>query len=138
LPQRAADRHPRAHASIDRNIQRRIRRSDDQIVLKLSTTTRISLTLAFMTVSLLLAADLVRLVPDVIGAELRGREALCEAVALQSSEQVVRGDVAGVETALRQIAARNKDVLSVAVRRIDGTIVTEIDGHSRNWTLPPG
>jgi diguanylate cyclase (GGDEF)-like protein/PAS domain S-box-containing protein len=107
-------------------------------VLKLSTTTRISLTLAFLTVSLLLAADIARLVPDVIGAELRGREALCEAVALQSSEQVVRGDIAGVETALRQIASRNRDVLSVAVRRIDGTIVTEINGHSRDWTLPPG
>jgi diguanylate cyclase (GGDEF)-like protein/PAS domain S-box-containing protein len=107
-------------------------------VRPLSTTTRISLSLAFLTVSVLLAADLGRLVPDVIGAELRGREALCEAVALQSSSQVVHGELSSVETGLRAIASRNPAVLSIGIRRNDGTMVSEWGKHADHWTLAPG
>ena len=107
-------------------------------MLPLSTTTRISLSLAFLTVSILLAADLGRLVPDVIGAELRGREALCEAVALQSSSQIMHGELSSVETGLRAIASRNPAVLSIGIRRDDGTIVSQWGRHVDHWTLAPG
>jgi diguanylate cyclase (GGDEF)-like protein/putative nucleotidyltransferase with HDIG domain/PAS domain S-box-containing protein len=105
---------------------------------RISTTTRISICLATLAVGVLLAADVIGLIPDEAGATLRGRVALCEAVALQSSSSMIRGDAAAVSSAIDAVARRNPDILSAAIRHADGSILLQVGDHATHWKAPPG
>src|SRR5687768_129198 len=105
---------------------------------RISTTTRISLALASLAVGVILVADIMGLIPDSSGAVLRGRATLCEAVALQSSSAMIRGDTASVMTSVKAVVERNPEILSAAVRRANGSLILEIGDHAAHWKAPPG
>src|SRR5688500_13687872 len=105
---------------------------------RISTTTRVSLCLASLAVGVILAADVIGLIPDASGATLRGRAALCEAVALQSSSALLRGDVVSVSSAIKAVVGRNPDILSAAIRHPDGSMLIQIGDHPVHWKAPPG
>jgi PAS domain S-box-containing protein len=91
--------------------------------------TRISIGLASLTVSLLLSAHALGLLPDRDGAVLDGRKALCENLAVTCSLAAQSDDLPTIRAALRAVVERNRDVVSAAIRRPDGSLLARAGGH---------
>jgi PAS domain S-box-containing protein len=83
--------------------------------------------------SLILVALFLGLVPDRLGAIREGRAALAEAIAANSSVFINQADIRRLETTLRLVVERNADILSAAVRRVNGKAVVTIGDHDRHW-----
>jgi diguanylate cyclase (GGDEF)-like protein/putative nucleotidyltransferase with HDIG domain len=105
---------------------------------RVSTTTRISIALAALSVSILLIAHAMGFVPDALDASLQGRKALCEAIALHSSSAVFRGETDAVRNAIEAIVQRNKDVVSAGIRGVQGDLIVDVGAHSEKWKPPKG
>src|SRR5687768_17599866 len=103
-----------------------------------SATIRLSTGVAALTVSILLAAQALGLIPDAAGAKLRGRGQLCEAIAIHCSLAAQHGDLSTIREATREIVARDADILSAGVRRPDGRLVVQAGDHAAHWKAPPG
>ena len=98
---------------------------------------RVSLGLTALVVSLVLAADLVfGLLPDENeqARQLRGR--IAENLAMHAAVQLEAGNPRVLERLFREVVARDKEVLSVAVRRSDGRIVAQVGDHGATWVPP--
>ena len=99
----------------------------------LSTRVYLATGLAFLVASILLAAAFFGLLPD-RGAALReGRTALAELAAVTSAAAVEPERVPRVQATLAFMLERNKDLVSVAVRRKDGAIVVSAGDHFAHW-----
>ena len=94
--------------------------------------------MAALTLSVLLAAQALELIPNGTAAVLQGRKELCEAVALRASVAVQQGDVQAVRKVAAEVMKNNPEVLSAAVRRRDGSLLTQLGDHASNWDAPPG
>jgi diguanylate cyclase (GGDEF)-like protein/PAS domain S-box-containing protein len=105
---------------------------------RLSAATRLSIGLCALTVSLLVGAEALGLIPSATDATLRGRKELCEAMAIHCSEAAQQGDVEGIHRATEQIVSRNPGIHSAAVRRADGGLVMQVGDHLAHWQVPPG
>ena len=95
--------------------------------------TYIAFGLAFLVMSLLLAAAAFGLIPDRVGAVRDGRTVLSESVAAAGTALATRGDPALLESTLRLIVQRNPDVLSMAMRRADGRLLVAVGDHQALW-----
>ncbi len=98
--------------------------------------TYIALGQTLLVVSVLLIAVFLGLVPDRLGAQREGRAALAEAIAANSAGLVVQDDIHRLEATLRLVVERNADILSSAVRQVDGQTVVTIGDHA--WRALPG
>ncbi len=103
------------------------------IMKRLSAATRISLSLVGVTITLLLLAQLLGLVPDRTTAVLEGRKALCEAVAFDWSIEAQNGNLGAIKAAATAITQRNQDVLSIGLRSADGTLLVDTGNHAALW-----
>ena len=99
---------------------------------------RISIALASITITILLVAQGIGLIPDRERSIVEGRKALCEGIAIPLSLAARGGDVEAVRLATLALAGRNPDVLSAGVRRADGTLLVATGGHEVGWDRPPG
>ena len=106
--------------------------------MSLSPVLRLSLGLILLTVSLLLVADLLGLTPDQRRAEMQARKTVAEAVAVQVSSDVSDGRLASLEQTLSTLHERNDNMLSIAVRRVDGRLVAVAGDHAAHWDADPG
>jgi PAS domain S-box-containing protein len=98
-----------------------------------NTRTYISLGLASIVSTALLAASFLGLVPDRQEAVRAGRLALAETVAA-SSAGLLSGDNPGrLEDVLRFIKKRNADLHSIGLRTREGRLVVAVGEHARNW-----
>ncbi|MCL5279172.1 MAG: diguanylate cyclase [Planctomycetes bacterium] len=102
---------------------------------RISTAWRMSFGLALLTVSVVLAADFIGLIPNRFEAALEGRKQLCESLAIQSAVCLERNDLAAVEATMRLEAERNRHILSASMRTMDGTVLART-GDDRD--RPPG
>jgi hypothetical protein len=93
---------------------------------------RLSLGLSSLTVSLLFAAHAVGLLPD-RAADLNGRKALCESLAVACSLAAQRDDRALIENVIRAVVGRNPEIISAAVRRTDGDLLVAVGDHRNHW-----
>ncbi|MEQ8786455.1 MAG: diguanylate cyclase [Pirellulaceae bacterium] len=100
---------------------------------RISATIRITIGLALLAVTALLAADGFGLVPDARRETIRGRAVLCESVAVHCSTLVGIGNIDAAESGLKALVDRNEDVLSAALRRQDGSTLVEVGQHAQNW-----
>lgn len=101
---------------------------------RLSISARLALCVAGLTISVLLLAQTLGLLPDDRAATLRGRAQLCESLASHLSILARQGQTASLQTALQAVAKSNPDVKSLAVRqRNNGQILAEVGDHLRNW-----
>lgn len=98
-----------------------------------TTATRISVALVFLTLSVLLTAHALGLVPDPDEAALQGRTELAESVAVQCSIAAQENDLAAVRTALRAVVERGDTVRSAAVRSASGALLAVAGDHAGNW-----
>jgi len=99
----------------------------------LTTRTYLSMGLAFLVASLLLAAAFFGLMPDRAAAIREGRAALAELAAANATALATRGDVRQAEAMLKFMVARNADLKSAALRRSEGDIVASVGEHAQLW-----
>jgi PAS domain S-box-containing protein len=92
--------------------------------------TLIAAGMAFLVASLVLAAAFLDLVPDRLGAQRDGRRALAESLASTGTVLATRGEARLLESTMRLIVQRNPDVLSIALRRNDGTALLSVGDHA--------
>lgn len=98
---------------------------------------RISFGLAMLTVSMLFVTDFLGLVPDTKSAEIQSRRVIAESLAVQLSNEITEKRIHSVEATLRSVVERNDNVLSGAIRLVNGTLLAEYGGHHANWKLRP-
>jgi diguanylate cyclase (GGDEF)-like protein len=107
-----------------------------QIPAVLGPIARVSLGLIALIVSLVLIADmLLGLMPQRADIAFQARQRVAENVAAQMVLLLEAGDTPLLAKSLQQVLARNPDVLSVALRRVDGGIVSQRGDHSRHWEM---
>jgi signal transduction histidine kinase/HPt (histidine-containing phosphotransfer) domain-containing protein/FixJ family two-component response regulator len=94
---------------------------------------RIALGLSGMLVSLMLLASITGLVPDRHGAIRDGHARLAEAIAVNSSIFITTTDIRRMNANLEVVVERNEEILSAAVRRLDGEAMAVIGDHLKNW-----
>jgi diguanylate cyclase (GGDEF)-like protein len=90
---------------------------------RLGLSLRLSACLTSLTLSVLLTAAAVGLIPDREGAILAGRKALSEAIAIQCAVAAQRNDLPAAQEALAAMTARHLDLLSVTVRGPKGELL---------------
>ena len=78
---------------------------------RLAPSTRLALGLTALVVGILFAAEMLGLLPSEERAILAGRASLCESLAISSSAQLARHDMATLKATLQGVCQRNKDVL---------------------------
>jgi PAS domain S-box-containing protein len=94
---------------------------------------RVVIGLVGLTVSIVMLAFMLGVVPDRASAVREGRAALAEAIALHSTVAVMSTNVQHLEDHFRLLAERNPDLLSVALRRQDGQILAATKDHAEHW-----
>jgi PAS domain S-box-containing protein len=94
---------------------------------------RVVLGLVGLTVSLVMLAFLLGIVPDRASAVREGRAALAEAIAVHSTAAVMSTYVQRLELDFKLLVDRNPDLLSLALRREDGRALVATEGHADHW-----
>jgi diguanylate cyclase (GGDEF)-like protein/putative nucleotidyltransferase with HDIG domain len=106
--------------------------------MNVSATFRIAVCLVGLSISLLLTAQLIGLLPDDRSVAMRGRAQLCESIAISFSRLAERGDFEGMRRSLEAMAKRNEDIQSIAIRRANGEFLVEVGDHRAQWKDPVG
>jgi len=107
-------------------------------VKRLKTTLWLSFGLVSVTICLVMSAYIFGLMPDGYKAEVESRAKVAEALAVQLAGAVNRNEGELIEETLSSVVKRNPDILSVAFRGADGTILISEGDHSSNWIEPEG
>lgn len=98
---------------------------------------QICLGILSFTVSLILIAYALELLPDESKAALEARARVSESLAIQLAGAASRNDVVGIKDTITAVVKRsNGEMLSVAMRRADGEIVVETGAHATHWVNP--
>jgi diguanylate cyclase (GGDEF)-like protein/PAS domain S-box-containing protein/putative nucleotidyltransferase with HDIG domain len=103
-------------------------------VIRFSAPTRISISLASLVLALVCCAQSLGLIPDPRPAVLEGRRSLCEAVAVHVCLAAQREDVAAMRAATASLVERNPEVLSTAIRKVNGKTVASSGDHDATWS----
>lgn len=98
-----------------------------------STTMKLALGLVSLTISLLLAAEFIGLLPDRVEVALEARKKVVELIAVQVATEASRNNVRSVETILSALVERDDKVLSAALRRESGEILVVVGDHEKHW-----
>lgn len=99
---------------------------------------RIVLVLCSLLVSVLLGAMVLRIVPDRREAVIEGRARLCEAMAVNSSILVQRGDIQRIQAITTVLVRRHDDIVSAGIRRSDDKLVVDVGNHAAGWKTVAG
>ena len=100
---------------------------------RLRATMRITVSLACLTLSVLLTAQMLGVLPDQDKAIVNGRKSLSEAVAIDCSLAAQRDDMELIEASLQAIVGREEDLLSAALRSADGELLVAVGNHEKKW-----
>ncbi|RTE66721.1 response regulator [Amphritea opalescens] len=98
-----------------------------------STTSRIALGQVSMFISVALVAIIIGILPDFLGARLKDRVALAEAVAANGSVLITQSDLIRLESVLTLVVERNDDILSAGIRNGAQRLVVEVGNHRNTW-----
>ncbi|MCH9639015.1 MAG: diguanylate cyclase, partial [Betaproteobacteria bacterium] len=97
---------------------------------------RISFGLIALTISILLVGELLGIVPDNSQVTIDARKKLSEMLAVQFSHAAEREDFVQIQSTLNLLVKRNPEVLSVAVRKDDGSFYAKSGNHETVWQNP--
>src|SRR5687768_14468561 len=98
-------------------------------MIRITPALRLSLGLIVLVVSILVLAQAIGLTPNNERQQLNQRAQLADTLASQASLAIVRGDSLLIKSILDNAVERNPEVTSTAIRRSDGVIVAQTDGH---------
>lgn len=107
-------------------------------MMRVSATSRISISITALMVSLLLLASLLGLIPDTRATLRDARQKVGEALAVHLAVAASRGDRDAVAATLDAFVERNADVLSAALRRANGAAVHVAGDHDLQWVPVTG
>ncbi|MCW8962474.1 MAG: response regulator [Gammaproteobacteria bacterium] len=102
-------------------------------MFKLDAKSQIALGQTGLLFSLLLVAILLNMIPDRLGAVREGRAIIAEVLASNSSAFITQSDLYRLKQNLSLIVKRNDEILSAAIRREDGKLVTTAGPHEKLW-----
>src|SRR4051812_9392281 len=100
---------------------------------RLSAATRISIGITCLTMSLLLAAQGLGVIPSQSDATIKSRKELCESLAIHCSLAAQHGDVSEIKDTTEAIVSRNKDIESVGLRNAEGELLIQVGDHLAHW-----
>ena len=106
------------------------------IIKRIHPTIRISIGLIALTISILLVGELLGVVPDKSQVTIDARKKLSEILAVQFAHAAEREDFAQIQSTLNLLVKRNPEVLSVAVRKDDGSFYAKSGDHGTVWQNP--
>ena len=98
-------------------------------------TLQISTGLLLLTLSLILVGYSFGLLPNEEKTALETRARISESLAVQLASMASRNDEAAIKDTIASVVGRH-DVLSVGIRKPDGSIVVASDDHARLWQEP--
>lgn len=94
---------------------------------------RISLALVLITISMILIADLLGLVPNQTKFELENRKHLSESLAIMFSTMANEKNLKNIRPVLSKIVLRNDEILSAGFRTDSGRLLFSVGAHERFW-----
>jgi uncharacterized membrane protein affecting hemolysin expression len=104
---------------------------------QLTPATRIALGLTSLIVTLLLVIDIaLNLVPDQIDMKRKIRESTSERLAVQITSLIQTQEWDALRVTVNEALARDKEILSLAVRQQGGRILVQAGDHQRQWISP--
>ncbi|MEZ5933640.1 MAG: sensor domain-containing diguanylate cyclase [Alphaproteobacteria bacterium] len=86
-----------------------------------------------ITIAIVLASLLFGLLPDESRKELNIRKKIAESLAIQLVTALHQNDLRTIRNTISLIEGRKSDVLSIALRKADGSIMAASDGHAIFW-----
>jgi diguanylate cyclase (GGDEF)-like protein/PAS domain S-box-containing protein/putative nucleotidyltransferase with HDIG domain len=98
---------------------------------------QIAISLAILSITVVLVAKALGLVPDGRRAALDARIAVCENLAVTSSLLATRQQWDALNLCLHELKTRNADVVSAGLRRQDGRLVVQAGEHDETWRDTP-
>lgn len=101
--------------------------------MKISSLARINFSIVMLCIASILYAKFTGLIPDERVYQANSRVKLCESVAANVSGSINDYDLLKVGKQLELFAAQNPDLLSVALRRLNGDVVVAVGSHSEQW-----
>ena len=104
-----------------------------RLLKKLSARFYLSLGLVSLVMSLLLLAFFFEMVPDRDKAIREGRAALAESIAAYSTALLSRDETEQLQATLGFVVERNPDLLSAAIRTVDGQAIAVLGAHDTYW-----
>ncbi len=99
---------------------------------------RVSLGLIMAVVSIILFSDLLGIIPDRTTAVIDGRKKIAETLAIQYSLAARRNDYDSIESSMKMLVERNDEVLSAAMRNVNGRLVAVVGDHADHWDIEAG
>jgi len=104
---------------------------------RLSSRLHLAFGLSALTVGVLLLAAYLHVIPDGEALQRQNRAALSETIAITVSTVLDEQKPEPLADALAFISERNADLLSIGVRRVDGSLLLDIHDHAALWTALP-
>jgi diguanylate cyclase (GGDEF)-like protein len=101
--------------------------------IRLSPSVRISASLVSLTITVLLAAAFMGLVPERESAILQGRKQLCQTMAIHCSVAAQRNDLSTITEAMQAFVRCDPAIQSAAVRDVNGNLLVEAGDHESHW-----
>ncbi len=103
-------------------------------MLKLTPIVRISIGLALLTISILLAADAIFGISRArLDATLDARKKLAESLAVQFSVLASKSDTDSIKATMQALTIRNDDVVSMALKDAKGAVLARVGDHEQHW-----
>lgn len=106
-------------------------------MLRISSAARLSFGLVVLTTSILLVADTIGLIPSRTKPIIEERKRIGESLAIYCSVSAQKKDHDSVRNIVKLISQKYEDILSAAVRNLDGTLLAEGGDHGRYWQEIP-
>lgn len=100
---------------------------------KLSAKFLISLGLVVFMMGLLMLAFELEFLPNPMASRLKARAHASETMAVNASILANKGDFESIQMFFRSVSARDAELRSAGLRRVDGTIVASTDEHDSVW-----
>lgn len=105
----------------------------ERVMSRISSTFRIVIGLVSLTMSSLLVAGLVGLIPNTVMSVQKSRASFCESTAISFMAMAPRMSAEQIRLTLQNIAVRQPDLESLAIRKNSGDMVVEIGAHQAIW-----
>ena len=96
-------------------------------------TSRLSICLIALIISLLLLGELIGFVPDKSQVALDARKHLSETLAVQFALSAGKNNFNDIEIILTALVERNPEILSSAIRKTDGSLLAVAGNHMAIW-----
>ena len=94
---------------------------------------RISFGLMMLTLSIILIAQSIGLLPDRTKLELETRIKVAEALAIQLATAAAGDDLASIIQTIELVVQRDKSIISIALRKADDEVLTQAGDHASHW-----